>query len=141
MKRVIVKRVGLGAVAAAAILFGSPPQSTAAEPDSPGKMAYARYCSSCHGVGGKGDGPLAGMLATKPTDLTQIAKNAGGDYPMMKVAQSIDGTTPIRGHGDIDMPVWGERFRAEATAPLTRHAEARGKVLLIAEYIRSIQVK
>jgi hypothetical protein len=35
------------------------------------------------------------------------------------------------------MPVWGERFRAEA--PPGMNAEARGKLLWITEYLRTIQ--
>ena len=33
-------------------------------------MLYDRQCASCHGPGGKGDGPSAGGLATRPADLS-----------------------------------------------------------------------
>ena len=115
--------------------------SVAAEPESPGKATYTRYCSACHGREGKGDGAVANWLTAKPTDLTQLAKNAGGEFPMLKVIQSIDGTATVRAHGDSDMPVWGDRFRAEVGTSLNRQAQVRGKILLIAEYLRSIQVK
>jgi len=36
-------------------------------------------------------------LTAKPTDLTQIAKNAGGEFPMMKVIQAIDRRALWRG--------------------------------------------
>jgi mono/diheme cytochrome c family protein len=36
----------------------------------PGKALYTQYCASCHGPAGRGDGPSAGGLATKPADLT-----------------------------------------------------------------------
>ena len=80
-------------------------------------------------------------LTAKPTDLTQLAKNAGGEFPMLKVIQSIDGTATVRAHGDSDMPVWGDRFREPNGASMRRQAAVRGKILLIAEYLRSIQVK
>jgi hypothetical protein len=46
-----------------------------AAPPSPhdvraGKALYDRQCASCHGPGGRGDGPSGGGLATKPADLT-----------------------------------------------------------------------
>ena len=34
---------------------------------------YNQYCSVCHGKDGKGAGPAADALKTRPTDLTQIA--------------------------------------------------------------------
>ena len=124
-----------------AILLCVPATGTAAEPESPGRETYVQYCGACHGRDGKGNGPVANWLTTKPTDLTQIAKNAGGEFPMIKVIQAIDGTTTVHGHGDSDMPVWGDRFRAEVGASMNRQAQVRGKILLIADYLRSIQVK
>ncbi len=35
-----------------------------------GKEIYERYCIACHGADGKGDGPEAYKLETKPTDFT-----------------------------------------------------------------------
>ncbi|MBI1734657.1 MAG: c-type cytochrome [Candidatus Rokubacteria bacterium] len=35
-----------------------------------GRALYTQYCASCHGPSGRGDGPSAGGLATKPADLT-----------------------------------------------------------------------
>ena len=117
-----------------------PASGSVAEREHSGKTAYLRYCSSCHGTEGKGNGPLANLFTTKPTDLTQIAKNAGEQFPTAKVIQAIDGTTRVPGHGPADMPVWGERFRAQAAMAQGR-ATARGKVVTIAEYLRSIQAK
>jgi mono/diheme cytochrome c family protein len=34
-----------------------------------GKKIYERNCLACHGAGGKGDGPAAAFLPTKPGDL------------------------------------------------------------------------
>jgi mono/diheme cytochrome c family protein len=41
-----------------------------AAPDPTDRAIYAQYCLTCHGEGGRGDGPSAGALATKPADLT-----------------------------------------------------------------------
>ncbi len=34
-----------------------------------GKALFARQCVTCHGPGGRGDGPSATGFATKPSDL------------------------------------------------------------------------
>lgn len=41
---------------------------------SKGKALFLRHCSSCHGRGGKGDGPAAGFGAEIPDDLTDPAR-------------------------------------------------------------------
>lgn len=104
-----------------------------------GKELYKRYCAACHGVRGKGDGVVGTFLRPKPTDLTQMAKKAGGVFPFYDTMLVIDGRTTVRAHGDPDMPVWGEMFAAEATADLSRQAEVRGKVMMITDYVRSLQ--
>ncbi len=111
----------------------------AASTDDPGKAMYLRYCGACHGETGKGDGAVSGFLRPRPTDLTQIAKQSGGAYSSARVMQQIDGTRTVRAHGDPDMPVWGEVFRQQSTASLTRRVETQGKLLLIAEYLGKIQ--
>ncbi|MEJ2613877.1 MAG: c-type cytochrome [Ignavibacteriaceae bacterium] len=37
---------------------------------SAGKEIYDDYCATCHGINGKGDGPSADEMKTKPTDFT-----------------------------------------------------------------------
>lgn len=112
-----------------------------AEAHEIGKQLYARYCSACHGEGGKGDGVVSQFMRPKPADLTQLAKRAGGKYPFYEVVQTIDGRETLRAHGDPDMPVWGELFVAEEGASPDRQAIARGKVVLITDYLESIQQK
>jgi mono/diheme cytochrome c family protein len=133
--------LSIGSAAVVTELLCLPTRCVAAEAENVGKATYTQYCSACHGYEGKGNGPVASWLTAKPTDLTQIAKNAGGEFPMIKVIQAIDGTATVRGHGDSDMPVWGDRFRADGSASLNRQARMRGKILLITDYLRSIQVK
>lgn len=101
---------------------------------------FERYCATCHGVDGTGNGVLSGFLEKKPADLTQIAKNNGGPFPFHRTMRFIDGTEDVRAHGDPDMPVWGEVFRHETAGSASQQAEIRGKILRITEYVRSIQV-
>lgn len=130
----------LARVALAATVVSMTTPAYAAEAGTPAKAAYLKYCSACHGQSGKGDGVVSGFMRPKPTDLTQIAKKAGGRFPYAQVAAAIDGTTTVRAHGDADMPVWGEMFREEAP-PVAPHATARGKVMLITDFVASIQQK
>ena len=132
-------RITVIAASAALALWAIAPAATRAE--DAGKQLFTRYCGACHGPGGKGDGILSGLLKVKPKDLTQIAKNNGGRFPAQRVMRFIDGTTDVRAHGNPDMPVWGEVFRESLQDSPAQKAEIRGTILLIADYIRSIQEK
>jgi mono/diheme cytochrome c family protein len=115
--------------------------SAVAADDDPNKAAYLQYCGACHGPGGKGDGVASSFMRPPPTDLTQIAKKNGGDFPVMRVMETIDGRNTVRAHGDPQMPVWGEIFAAQASRSETKRAEIQGKIMAITEHIRSIQQK
>ena len=39
-----------------------------------GSQMYASYCASCHGLDGRGHGPVATELKVPPTDLTLFKK-------------------------------------------------------------------
>ena len=61
---------GLAVFAAtAAVVFVLVRPGAAAAP-SPGKDLFDRQCATCHGAGGRGDGPSAAGFSTKPADLT-----------------------------------------------------------------------
>jgi mono/diheme cytochrome c family protein len=104
-----------------------------------GRTLYLRYCASCHGREGRGDGPVAPSLGEKPVDLTQIAANHGGEFPLLAVCEAIDGTRTVRAHGVSEMPVWGEAFQSDPAAPLEQQILAGGRVIAIARYLRVLQ--
>ena len=104
-----------------------------------GKQMYLRYCSSCHGAEGKGDGPLSHDLKMKVTDLTTIAKSNKGIFPLDRVMAAIDGRRTVRGHGGREMPVWGETFRSEAEGKKYPELTTLMKAKIIAEYIATLQ--
>jgi len=126
----------LSALAAALVLWVTP-AAGADQEYHPGRDLYMQYCQSCHGPRATGDGPVAKELETPPPDLTKLAARAGGTFPFLRTMEWIDGTARVTAHGNPEMPVWGERFRAEA--PPGMNAEARGKLLWITEYLRTIQ--
>jgi mono/diheme cytochrome c family protein len=83
------------------------------EVDLAGRDTFLRYCASCHGPEGRGDGPLAASLTTAPADLTQLAKRAGGRFDERATLETIDGRRAVAAHGTRDMPVWGAVFESE----------------------------
>jgi mono/diheme cytochrome c family protein len=105
--------------------------------DEAGRPLYLRYCAACHGRQGRGDGPVAPALGEKPTDLTQIAH--GGEFPLQAVVEAIDGTRTVRAHGVSEMPVWGEVFQPDPATSPEQQLLARGRIITIAAYLRSLQ--
>lgn len=129
------------ALTATALLWALPGVSSA-QGGAGGQARFERYCSSCHGTDGKGDGPIANLLTEKPADLTQLAKNNAGKFPGTKVMREIDGRDTVRAHGTSDMPVWGESFKAAgARSSHTSESATRGAAQEIVQYIQTIQEK
>jgi mono/diheme cytochrome c family protein len=77
-----------------------------------GRLEYESSCASCHGLSGKGDGPLARALVSQPSDLTRLAKRNGGVFPAQRVHDIIDGRKEVEAHGTREMPVWGREYRS-----------------------------
>lgn len=117
--------------------------TAAAEGADVGATLYSDYCAACHGASGKGDGDMAGVMTIASPNLTLLAKNNDGEFPMLKVIHTIDGRTGIRAHGG-PMPVFGRVFTSHEPGPGDPYGsvlEARGRVLSLAMYLESIQEK
>lgn len=110
-----------------------------------GKYEYQAKCASCHGVDGKGDGPMRKALTKAPPDLTTYAKRNGGAFPTQLAWQVIDGRTMESGaHGSREMPVWGQDFRREVWRPEPGPKPewyVAGRIAALVDYLESIQVK
>ena len=104
-----------------------------------GQALYLKYCSSCHGKDGRGDGPVSPYLKVKLPDLTLLRKNNRGIFPLSRVMSSIDGSRVVRAHGEPAMPVWGEVFEKELEAEKYPKLTTLLKVKVIAEYISTLQ--
>ena len=93
-------------------------QTNATLPHAPQRLIYSikgpdlyrAYCASCHGLGGKGDGPAAPALKAKVPDLTPLARNNGGPFPSTRVGKIISGDEVSLSHGSREMPIWGPIF-------------------------------
>lgn len=122
------------------LLLGTHGISLAADSNS-GKQVYLQYCSSCHGKDGKGDGTVSRDLKVRVPDLTGLAKKNQGVYPLDDVMATIDGRRLVRGHGDRNMPVWGESFHSESEGKKYPELTTLLKAKIIAEYVATLQKK
>ncbi len=102
----------IAATIAAGTLFASESNSTVTihtERTSPadGKAMYTSYCAPCHGVDGRGKGPLSSSLKRTPSDLTVLSRNNGGAFPSVHVIGVLGHGTRVSGHEPSSMPDWG----------------------------------
>lgn len=77
-----------------------------------GKQQFADFCAACHGLEAKGDGPMSGVLLVPPSDLTVLAGESGGEFPINDIVAKIDGRDPLLAHGS-EMPVYGWYFEGK----------------------------
>lgn len=87
-----------------------------------GKKLFANYCASCHGVDGKGNGPVAASLKKPLPDLTKIQK--GVKFPADEVRKKVSGDALAPVHGKKDMPVWGMIFSQTDITNLVKYLES-----------------
>ena len=108
----------------------------------PALEMYQQMCSSCHGVSGHGDGPVASLIKIGVPDLTRIAAREGGEFPTEDVRRTIDGRWDRRAHGARDMPVWGWQFYdSSSTNDAQERAIVDSMIDRLVNYLRSIQVE
>ncbi len=113
-----------------------------------GKAQFDQHCAVCHGLQGAGDGPLADLLTVPAENLATLAQRNGGRFPRLDVYQAIDGRRGIRAHGTDQMPIWGNRFNADAleavldkNIPHDVNVEeiVHGRIMSLVHYIETLQ--
>lgn len=82
-----------------------------------GRAHFATHCATCHGLEGRGDGPMSGVLLIKPVNLTELSAQNGGTFPLERVIKRIDGRDPLVSHGS-PMPVYGDYFEGTFDVPM-----------------------
>jgi mono/diheme cytochrome c family protein len=137
MKKTVFKYVLLLGVLS---LFASAHATTS------GKQDYLAYCSSCHGIDGKGKGPLYLTTTKKPKDLTVLSQANGGNFPYVQIRKMIDGRIEkgnSRAHFKDGMPVWGDVFAStkgrSVEGQMHGEAVAKMRILNIVDYLVAIQ--
>jgi mono/diheme cytochrome c family protein len=114
-------------------------QSIPGAPVNIGQEYFQQYCSACHGLDGRGTGPVAPALKTPPADLTRISQRRGGKFPAADIGAIIDGRTIIEAHGSREMPVWGHKFADKFGGGSVGDEAVRGHLLVLIDYLKSIQ--
>jgi mono/diheme cytochrome c family protein len=102
----------------------------------PGRQTFKGYCASCHGLDGKGHGPVTRSLKKSPPDLTTLAKRHGGTFPQEYVTNVLRFGLGFSTHGSSEMPVWGPIFQYEEHY---NEAAVRQRIKNLCEYLESIQ--
>jgi mono/diheme cytochrome c family protein len=130
--------VGLALATAglAGLAASSQPDAAERKRRDAGRALYLEHCAACHGTSGLGDGPAAGSLRRRPTDLTGYAKANGGVFPAEKLQAVIDGRG-VGSHGSVEMPVWGSVFKTSGGG----EAAARERIAAIVAYLRALQTR
>ena len=106
--------------------------------DYSGEELFARFCASCHGENGRGDGPVTRSLSVVVPDLTSIEYRYG-EFPAARIREKIDGRGLVDAHGTRLMPVWGYQFWVESGADIVAERDMRELIDKLVEYIESIQ--
>lgn len=121
-----------------------------------GEFEFLNSCAQCHGRDAKGGGPMEKYMTVTAPDLTTLAKNNNGVFPVKSVYEFIDGSADVGAHGR-EMPVWGMRYTADAFQaiddpsadfpfhpldPKAGHQSyVRERILSLIDYLARLQVK
>jgi mono/diheme cytochrome c family protein len=104
-----------------------------------GQDLYMRFCASCHGASGEGDGPVAPAVAKTVPDLTRLVQRQGGEFRDERLREIIDGRAVVVAHGTRYMPVWGYEFWVEQGADVEAEDEVEAMVVRLTDYVRTLQ--
>lgn len=122
----------------------------AADKSGVGKIEFRNSCALCHGADGKAGSPINDLLKKAPPDLTLLSKRNGGKFPTDRVAAMIDGRELVKGHGERDMPAWGNRYSDDKLKVAEYYGDmpykdsemyVKSRIRALTEYLVSIQAK
>lgn len=101
-----------------------------------GQQMYTSYCAPCHGIDGKGRGPVGPAMSRQPSDLTQLMRKNHGKYPDTHVVAILEFGTEVSAHGSATMPVWGPILGNMNRANLQ---DKQLRISNLARYLETIQ--
>src|SRR5512135_193662 len=77
-----------------------------------GASIFQTYCAACHGLDGRGNGPVSKALKGEVPDLTRLSQRNDGTFPAIHVRNTImfgaDDLLPA--HRSKEMPIWRPIF-------------------------------
>jgi mono/diheme cytochrome c family protein len=130
------RRIAISAALAAALACSAQAFEAVTLADYSGAEMFERFCASCHGESGRGDGPVAPTLASAVPDLTMISRRYG-EFPAARIRETIDGrAVVITAHGTRVMPVWGYELWVEEGADIVAQTEVRDAIARLVEHAR-----
>ena len=112
-------------ISAVLVTVGTAPANAADYEAMSGEQLYMRFCAFCHGIEGRGDGPVAQSFASKIPDLTSIARRHGGEFQRDRVVRTIHGRHKIAALNDISTR---ERLASQIALSGRRDAWSSGPV-------------
>lgn len=115
--------------------------AAAAEDPERGEQLFWMHCAACHGIEGRGNGPMAPAMLVLPRNLTLLALENDGVFPTERVVRRIDGTDPLISHGS-DMPVYGPFFAVDDTPTKTETGQpimTSSPVVDLVAYLKTLQ--
>ena len=72
-----------------------------------GAGVFKTDCATCHGEGGRGDGPASQTLEPPPANLVDLSKIAGDDFLFWKINTGVEGTAMPAWKGILtDQQIW-----------------------------------
>ena len=102
-----------------------------------GKQMFVNYCAPCHGVDGRGNGPMVAALRTTPVDLTVLSRNHQGEFPAKHLIAVLQFGVETSAHGSKAMPVWGPTFNG-----MDKDRELTSlRISNIVHYVQTLQAK
>jgi hypothetical protein len=101
-----------------------------------GKQMYGKYCATCHGATGIGNGSAAPALKTPPANLTMLTSNNNGAFPVDKVDAELRFGVTNPAHGSSDMPIWGDLL---STISPYGGDQAKLRIRNITDYLKTLQ--
>lgn len=109
-------------------------------PASSGKQMYVSYCAPCHGVDGRGQGPVASALKKQPADLALLSKNNGGKFPSTHIMSVLKFGADNPSHGTAQMPVWGPML-GQMDATNAENNVSLLRISNLSQYLQTLQTK
>ncbi|HKJ75130.1 MAG TPA: cytochrome c [Alphaproteobacteria bacterium] len=140
---IVTASLGAAILGAQASSAAQTPQGQVSERTSAwyaGRVEFMDHCAACHGMDGKGNGPVAALMTVTLPDLTKLSARHDGEFPFDYVAASIDGRKLPKAHGSLKMPVWGKRY-SEGRNDRVGQTQVHAHIYELMMYLSSIQEK